>query len=77
MTFDEWKVKAEAVAIDLLGLNDLFTEKDLYDLREAAEASYKDGVSPQGFVEEMFADDLASRENDSQMEAESLEEEFF
>ncbi len=61
----------------LLGFGDLFTDKDLYDLREAAEDSYKAGTSPEGFVNEMFADDLASREHDSQMEAESLEEEFF
>lgn len=71
--FEKWKKECSKVAKDLVGLDDLLEECDPYDLFEAMEHAFKEQTEPQDFIEEMFAEDLASLENDRQMEAEALE----
>lgn len=73
--FAEWKAAAQAHA-DELGVVDkdkLWEDSDPYSLKEVAEEAFSKGTDPKTFIEEIFADDLASAEHDEQQAAEALE----
>jgi hypothetical protein len=75
-TFGQWKKAATThIGTLLVGLGEVFDKRDSYDLKEAAKAAYKAGRSPGDFIEDMFAEDLASQENDRLLYEESLEQE--
>ncbi len=75
--FSVWQERAQVHSLTVDGPDDLWAEDDPYDLREAAKSAHARGQTPEAFVEEIFADDIASRENDRLMaaEAEEYEEE--
>lgn len=72
MTFEQWKaacaIYAESVGV---GGPDLWADDDPYELAECGEAAFNDGDTPQAFIDDIFADDLASREHDDLMEQEA------
>jgi hypothetical protein len=71
---DIWKA-ACVLAVDALELSvgDLWDEGDPYDLIPSARAAFAEGQSPQGFIEETFAEDLARAEHDEHLYEESLQ----
>ena len=71
--YEAWQELVKKRTESLLGLGDIWDEDDPYDLFESARAAFADDITPEHFVAEMFADDIASRENDALMEAEALE----
>lgn len=60
MTFDEWKEAAAKCADELLDLEPIWGEGDLYGLFEAASSAFEQGQSPEAFIREMFEEDLAA-----------------
>lgn len=75
MTFKQWKTAVVQVSKRLGCPDDLWGKDDPYELAEIAKPAFKAGQSARAFVEEMFADDIASRAHDAAMEAEALESE--
>jgi hypothetical protein len=73
VTYAEWQAQAKKHAEELLSLGDIWDDADPYDLFEAARAAFDDELTPEEFVEEVFADDLATRAHDALMEKEALE----
>jgi hypothetical protein len=69
-----WKKKARRAAIELLALRDIWDEDDPYDLAEAARVAIAAGQSPEAFVREQFAEDLARADGAQQEHLDSLEE---
>ena len=62
------------MAENLLCLGDILAEDDPYDLSEAMSDAHRSGTSPETFVREVFADDLARMEHDKELLRESLEQ---
>jgi hypothetical protein len=73
MTFAEWQKKAQEYATWIDLPDDLWDKKDSYDLLEAAKDSFEGDISPELFIDEMFADEIASRKQALEYEAD-LEE---
>lgn len=76
MKFSKWKESAQKVATSLGLPGDLWDKADSYDLIEAARCAFAKEQTPREFIEEMFADDLASMEHDNLLFNESLEYSF-
>lgn len=72
-SFSHWKSSAQAHAKKVGCPDDLWAEDDPYDLLETARVAYARGQSASDFVEEMFADDIASRAHDALMAADAQE----
>ena len=75
MTFDEWKAKCLEVAEDLelpIG-NELWSEDDPYELLDDAKLSFKEGVTPDRFINVHFEEDIARIEYDEELRRESEE----
>ena len=72
-SFAEWKAQASAYTKEheYLGFDDILDEDDPYDLKDAMQAAFDKGDSPEDFIEEAFGEDIASHENDNQMAAEA------
>jgi hypothetical protein len=75
-SFDEWKKRAAVYAKEheSLGMDDILAEDDPYDLKDTMRAAFDDGQPPEDYIEEMFAEDIARRDNDDLMAAEAEEE---
>ena len=60
--FTAWKERAADHAKDdeVLGLSDILADDDPYDIADAMTAAFAKGQSPEAFVEETFAEDIAS-----------------
>lgn len=71
--FSDWQTSAEKHAISVGCPDDLWAEDDPYDLLEAARVAYAEGRSAVDFINEIFADDIASRKHDELMVAEAEE----
>lgn len=69
-----WKQRAQNEATALFGgdLGDIWGDGDDYDLFAAAEAAFRAGQSPEAFIREAFAEDLARSEGEDQEHIESL-----
>lgn len=76
LTFEEWKAKAAAHALEILEIDECFDEADSYDLAKLAVEAFKAGTSPGDFIEDVFGEDIARREYDDHLLEESLAEEF-
>lgn len=72
--FAEWKAAAQKHADDLKVVDgdQLWGDDDPYSLKEEASAAFEKGTDPKAFIEDIFADDLASKEHDEQQAAEAL-----
>ena len=57
----EWRRRASEHLKKMLNLHDLLEEDDPYDVREMMIVSYRTGKSPESFIENHFAEDLARR----------------
>ncbi len=73
MTFDEWKAAAQKASDELGCPDDLWADGDPYDLVEVAKTDFESGFSPESFVREVFADDIAASEGNESQFVESLE----
>ncbi len=71
-TIEIWKASCNTISNELLGF-DAFNDGDDYDLDTVAPERFASGQTPQAFIEEMFEEDLARQEHDSQQQIESLE----
>jgi hypothetical protein len=71
-----WKraVQDHADRLEVVAGDPLWGEGDPYDLEEAALAAHAAGEDPRAFVERAFAEDLAARDHDEDLERQSLEE---
>lgn len=72
--FAAWKQRAQREAEALFdgSLGDIWAAGDDYDLFDAAEVAFRSGQSPEAFVREAFAEDLARRAAEEQEYEESL-----
>jgi hypothetical protein len=61
MDLKAWKKQVARLASDLAGVDDILAEDDPYDLAEVMQDSYDEDLTPEDFVQEHFADDIASR----------------
>jgi hypothetical protein len=68
--FEVWKTKAALYAKThpALCLDDILAPDDPYDLAEAMPAAFEAGQSPKDFIEEVFEEDITSREYDEHLE---------
>jgi len=57
-TFSSWKKIADKVALELLGISDLFVESDPYSIRVMALDMYATNKTPEDFVNKAFEEDL-------------------
>ena len=62
--FAAWKEEAAKYAqeINLITTGDLFTEEDLYDVKEDARNAFDAGTSPRTFIDDAFAEDIAEQD---------------
>ena len=76
--FGVWKTKAALYAKThpALCLDDILALDDPYDLADAMPAAFKAGQSPEDFIEEVFEEDITSREYDEHLAAEAYEHEL-
>ncbi len=73
MTFDEWKAAVQKASNDLGCPDNLWADGDPYDLAEVAKTDFESGFSPESFVREVFADDIAASEGNESQFVESLD----
>lgn len=59
MTFEEWKAEAQKVAERLLDPEPIWGQGDPYSLLEVGRFSFNKGITPEAFIREIFADDIA------------------
>lgn len=57
-TFSSWKKIASKVALDLLGISDLFAEGDPYSIHDMALDMYATNKTSEEFVRKAFEEDL-------------------
>jgi hypothetical protein len=76
LAFYDWQKKASHWASELVGIGEIWSTDDPYDLTEAAAAAFTAEQTPRAFIEEMFADDIASAAHDHQQTTEALAGEF-
>lgn len=75
--FASWKKKAVRHGKKIGACDsDIWDDDDPYDLAVVAKDAFDKGTTPAAFIEEIFADDIASRANDRLMEEEALEAEY-
>jgi hypothetical protein len=76
--FEVWKTKAALYAKThpALCLDDILAPDDPYDLAEAMPAAFEAGQSPKDFIEEVFEEDITSREYDEHLANEAYEHEL-
>lgn len=67
-----WKQEASAAAVELVAL-DILCDDDPYELNEGMGHAFKAGQSPRAFIEQAFADDIASAKHDATQMAEAFE----
>lgn len=72
MTYDEWREAAAKCADELLSLEPIWGEGDLYDLFEAAQAAFDSGQTPEAFIREMFEEDLSAQSYNDHLVEESI-----
>jgi hypothetical protein len=72
-TFERWKNRAQQHATGLGLPDDIWATDDPYDLLTVALEAYAKEQSPTAFIEEIFADDIASREHDEEMRRQAEE----
>jgi hypothetical protein len=72
MTLQEWKDRAQAYSITTGCPGDLWDEDDPYELKNVAVEAHAAETSPEEFVRNIFADDLAAAEGDEQDFSDSL-----
>jgi len=65
--FERWKAEAQDIATELAGIDDIWAKDDPYDLGMAAASAFDSGRSARVFIEEVFADDIASRQYDDEL----------
>ena len=77
MNFEEWK-KECALYAERIGVAgpDIWAEDDPYDLADAPLDAFNDDLSPKEFIDEVFAEDIASREHDDIMDEDALDHEL-
>lgn len=76
MLMADWKKRCQAHAdeIGVVSGDDLWDANDSFSLIEEADKAWANGEEPDVFVERMFAEDLASAQNDDEMAQRSIEE---
>ena len=76
--FGVWKAKAALYAKThpALCLDDILAPDDPYELAEAMPAAFETGQSPEEFIEEVFDEDITSREYDEHLANEAYEHEL-
>lgn len=57
-TFSSWKKISSKIALELLGISDLFAEKDPYSIHDIALDMYATNKTPEEFVHKAFEEDL-------------------
>lgn len=74
MTFKEWQKRCSSLAKRYVDLTDILDDDDPYDLKDAMDEYYEDGATPEEFIQEMFADDLAKRGYDEDLARQAMED---
>jgi predicted proteasome-type protease len=64
VTLQEWKDRARVYSTTVGCPDDLWDEDDPYQLKNVAVEAHAAGTSPEEFVRDVFADDLAASEGD-------------
>lgn len=72
LTPQEWRDRAQEYSTEVGCPDDIWDEDDPYDLSDVALSDYAAGRSPEEFIRNIFADDLAAAEGNEQEFADSL-----
>ncbi len=70
--YKAWQKKTAAQAKKLVGI-DILDEDDPYDMEDAMVEAFDEGLTPDEFILDTFADDINSKENDRQLAEEANE----
>jgi hypothetical protein len=69
--FDLWKRECSDYLMKELSIPDLLAEDDPYDAKVSMQAAFDRGETPKAFIDDMFGEDMARRDYDSEQAAES------
>lgn len=77
MTYEQFRQDCAIEAERLVGLSDILDDGDPYELDVAMADAFRCGDTPEQFIRDIFAEDIASAMNDRIMEAEAMESEYY
>lgn len=75
MSFEAWQAQCAKVAKKLAHIHDLLDEDDPYDVFDTMQDHYDEGMSPEEFIRETFADQIEEEDTDLEDEDEDEDDE--